>query len=90
MTHEGRRPQRTCLGCGKRDSQDKLIRLAVTDQGRLAVDRIRGRGGYLHESPECWRMFLGRKGQYRAFHVEITRAMKEQVIQELKKSRDGE
>jgi predicted RNA-binding protein YlxR (DUF448 family) len=77
------------LGCGGRDNQDQLIRLAVTDQGRLIVHRTQGRGGYLHKSPECWRMFVGRKGQYRAFHVEITKAAKEQVIEELK-SRDGE
>ncbi|MGH7852217.1 MAG: YlxR family protein [Candidatus Binatia bacterium] len=84
MSSKGHRPQRTCLGCGARESQDRLIRLAVTDQGRLIVDKSQGRGGYLHKNPECWRMFLGRKGQYRAFHIEIARATKEQLINELK------
>jgi predicted RNA-binding protein YlxR (DUF448 family) len=61
-----------------------LIRLAVTDGGRLIVERNRGRGGYLHKKPECWQMLLGRKAHYRAFHAEITRAAKEQLISELK------
>jgi uncharacterized protein len=85
----GHRPQRTCLGCGGRDDQDHLIRLAI-DQGRLVLDRHRGRGGYLHQSPECRRLFFGRKGQYRAFHVEITRTMKENLIKELEESRNRE
>ncbi len=85
MSSKGHRPQRTCLGCGARDSQDQLIRLAVTDQGRLMVDTNQGRGGYLHRRAECWQMFLGRKNQYRAFHVEITRATREQLINQLNK-----
>ena len=83
MSSKERRPQRTCLGCGARDSQDHLIRLAVADQGRLIVDRNQGRGGYLHRKAECWQMFLGRKSQYRAFHVEITRTTREQLINQL-------
>jgi uncharacterized protein len=81
---KGSRPQRTCLGCGERDDQGTLIRLAVTVEGRLIVDRNQGRGGYLHENPKCWRKFLQRKGQHRAFHVEINKSVKEQLITELK------
>jgi len=72
------------MGCGTRDDQDQLIRLALTDEGRLIVDnKKKGRGGYLHRSPECWRAFVGRKGQYRAFHMEMTRATKERLVHEL-------
>jgi uncharacterized protein len=81
---ERRRPQRTCLGCGERDEQKKLIRLALTKQGRLTVNKDQGRGGYLHDRPDCWQGFLRRKGQYRAFHMEIGRAVKEELITELK------
>lgn len=83
MNGERRVPQRTCLGCGGRDEKRKLIRLALTDQGGLRVERNQGRGGYLHRSPECWRKFVGRKGQYRAFRVEIGKAIKEQLIAQL-------
>jgi predicted RNA-binding protein YlxR (DUF448 family) len=77
------------LGCGGRDSQETLIRLAVTGQGQLVVERKEGRGGYLHKGPDCWQKFLGRKGHYRAFHAEITKAMKVELIKELER-RDRE
>jgi predicted RNA-binding protein YlxR (DUF448 family) len=77
------------LGCGKRGNQDELIRLSLTHQGQLILDRIHGRGGYLHRSASCWQSFLTRKGQYRAFHAEVDRAAKEKLI-ELLKDRDWE
>ncbi|MGE5218443.1 MAG: YlxR family protein [Chloroflexota bacterium] len=89
MSRIGLQPQRTCLGCGARDDQRGLLRLALTDDGRLCVDRHRGRGGYLHRNEDCWRKFLARKGLYRAFHVEVSRAAKEQLVRELK-GRDWE
>lgn len=82
MPKKGHRPQRTCLGCGARDDRDHLIRMAV-DQARLVLDRDRGRGGYLHPRAECRRLFVGKKGHYRAFHAEVTRVMKEKLIEQL-------
>jgi predicted RNA-binding protein YlxR (DUF448 family) len=72
------------LGCGARDEKKNLIRLAVTNERELIFDDHRGRGGYLHERPACWQAFLGRKGHYRAFRVEISREQKEQLIRRLK------
>ncbi|HEU5465114.1 MAG TPA: YlxR family protein [Candidatus Binatia bacterium] len=83
MSRTGHQPQRTCLGCGARDDQRKLIRLRLAEDGRLVVDGEHGRGGYLHKAPDCWRGFLGRKGHYRAFHAEISKPIKEQLIKEL-------
>jgi predicted RNA-binding protein YlxR (DUF448 family) len=48
------------------------------------VARAGGRGGYLHRKQDCWRAFLRRKGIYRAFRVEVSRAAKDRLIQELK------
>ncbi|TMB64204.1 MAG: DUF448 domain-containing protein, partial [Deltaproteobacteria bacterium] len=59
MSKRGHRPQRTCLGCGARDDQKKLIRLVATDQAGLQVEKQgRRRGGYLHHDQECWQAFL--------------------------------
>jgi len=66
-----------------RDLQDTLIRVALADQNRLILDANRGRGGYLHRNENCWRAFLARKSHYRAFHGEVSRAAKEQLILEL-------
>lgn len=76
------RARRTCLGCGARDDKDKLVRLAVTGQDQLRVENFAGRGGYLHRDLSCQKGFVNRKGHYRAFHVEISRAMKAKLIDE--------
>lgn len=82
------RPQRTCLGCGARDDQQKMLRMIVQED-RLVLDASGSRGGYLHGRDECRRLFVGKKGHYRAFHAEVTRAMKQNLIQELE-SRERE
>ena len=83
MANRTHRPQRTCLGCGARDDQDKLIRLAVAGHDQLAVEPQLGRGGYLHPDRQCQKAFVGRKGQYRAFHKEVSRAAKAKLIEDL-------
>ncbi|MBM4298822.1 MAG: YlxR family protein, partial [Deltaproteobacteria bacterium] len=83
MAKRGHRPQRTCLGCGGRDDQDQLIRLAVTGQDQLSVEPRRGRGGYLHRNQKCQQAFNGRKGLYRAFHVEVSRTAKTRLVEDL-------
>jgi hypothetical protein len=89
MAQRARQPQRTCLGCGARDDQRRMLRLSLTEEGQLHIDRDNGRGGYLHRDDECWRKFLGRKGLYRAFRVDVNRATKEHLIKELR-GRDWE
>jgi predicted RNA-binding protein YlxR (DUF448 family) len=71
------------MGCGERENQDLLIRVALTEDGRLIVDRLVGRGGYLHRTAQCWRQFSRRKGQHRTFRAEVTRAAREQLVKEL-------
>ena len=83
MTRVTRHPQRTCLGCGERDDQDKLIRLAVIDHDQVRVEPQRGRGGYLHPNQPCQKAFVSRKGHFRAFRVELSRAAKAKVIEDL-------
>ena len=51
-------PMRTCLGCGRREKKDRLLRLTATSQGRLIPDPGRGRGGYLHARRECVNAFV--------------------------------
>jgi predicted RNA-binding protein YlxR (DUF448 family) len=89
MAKRGHKPQRTCLGCGARDVQDRMIRLAVTGQDKLLVEQQRGRGGYLHRDAKCQKAFVTRKGHYRAFHVEVNRTAKAKLIDSLT-DRDGE
>jgi len=81
---KSREPKRTCLGCGSREDQNKLIRLILDGSGELKVSKLNGgRGGYLHAAPQCWQAFLKRKSHYRAFRVEISKTAKKKLINEL-------
>jgi predicted RNA-binding protein YlxR (DUF448 family) len=76
-----RKPQRTCLGCGKPDDQTKLLRIIIQENGELEINRMgKGRGGYLHGAQACWDSFLRRKSVYRAFHAEVGKPAKERLI----------
>jgi predicted RNA-binding protein YlxR (DUF448 family) len=78
------------LGCGAQDDQWRLIRLRAGAGGALvADDDSSGRGGYLHCVRGCWEKFLRRKSVHRAFHVEISKPMKEALVQQLRE-RHGE
>jgi predicted RNA-binding protein YlxR (DUF448 family) len=80
----GHSPLRTCLGCGTRDQQGRMIRLTVRGDGGLQVDEAgQGRGGYLHRVKNCWQDFLRRKHHYRAFRMELRKDAKEKLTQEL-------
>jgi predicted RNA-binding protein YlxR (DUF448 family) len=57
--------------------------LAVTGQEQIQVESNRGRGGYLHRAASCQKAFVSRKGHYRAFHAEFSRAVKTKLIDEL-------
>jgi predicted RNA-binding protein YlxR (DUF448 family) len=48
-------PVRTCLGCRRRDDQDRLLRV-VAGENTVVVDprrRAPGRGAYVHPDPAC-------------------------------------
>ncbi|MGH7827340.1 MAG: YlxR family protein [Candidatus Binatia bacterium] len=79
----GHRPQRTCLGCGRSDDQGKLVRVVMKSDGELEIDRLDGRGGYLHAARDCWQAFLKRRSHYRAFRAEIAKDAKEKLVNEL-------
>ncbi|MGE5304389.1 MAG: YlxR family protein [Alphaproteobacteria bacterium] len=89
MSKQSYSPQRTCLGCGARDEQSKLIRLTAANANLLKVGRQgSGRGGYLHHIEECWQAFIKRKSVYRAFHLEVSKGAKENLVRELRESKE--
>ena len=73
-------PLRTCLGCGQRAAQSELIRVTLSHEGQLRVERQGGgRGGYLHRTAACWQTFIRRKHEYRAFHLQLSKEVKEKL-----------
>jgi predicted RNA-binding protein YlxR (DUF448 family) len=62
-------PERTCIGCGAKKTKVELIRLVLSSQGQLQIDRdgaSQGRGAYLC-GPGCLKAALKRKAFARAF-----------------------
>jgi hypothetical protein len=89
VVNRGHHPQRTCIGCGAQDDQNRLIRLTANAQGELTIDPAGGgRGGYLHRRRECWEGFVRRKHTRRAFRREISKSAKEKFIRELNEYRE--
>ena len=85
MDQEKIRPRRTCLGCGAKDDQGRMIRIRAAVSGELIADKSGlGRGGYLHPTEDCWDRFSRRKSVHRAFHVEIAKRAREKLVEELR------
>ncbi len=56
-------PQRTCVGCMRRDSQSRMLRIAA-QANSLTLDedrRMPGRGAYLHHNNGCITDFVHRR-----------------------------
>ena len=58
-------PLRTCLGCGRKGPNGKLVRIVMID-GVLTIDvqgRLPGRGAYVCPRKECIEQLLEKKGR---------------------------
>ncbi len=44
---------RTCVGCGQRDEQRRMLRIAAREDGSLGLCVCGGRGAYVHGSRCC-------------------------------------
>lgn len=65
-------PERTCIGCGAKGSQEGLARLRVVDGG-VAVDGDRrgGRGAWMHADEACLARAVKRRAFARAFRASV-------------------
>ena len=68
-----RAPERTCVGCGKRDAAPNLLRIVLGPEGHVAFDlanHAMGRGAHVHPAPQCMDS-AARKGLSKAFHTRV-------------------
>lgn len=81
-----------CLGCGARDAQGAMVRLAAIGT-RVSVDQARrlgGRGGYLHPRRECLETFERRKvREFRSLRVALSREARSLITQTLRARLDS-
>jgi predicted RNA-binding protein YlxR (DUF448 family) len=69
-------PERTCLGCGKKQRKSLLHRLVLDAQHQALLDRTQtapGRGAYFC-GPGCLKAAIKRKALHRAFKKALQRA----------------
>jgi predicted RNA-binding protein YlxR (DUF448 family) len=84
---------RSCVGCGERDVQGRMVRLARDAAGALRVDPKRslpGRGAYLHRAEECFSRFAKRRGMVRSLRSAVDTPTRAQVVAELRDKRYSE
>ena len=82
-------PLRQCAGCGRRDEQARLARLALRD-GHVTWDRERrlpGRGAYLHLEDECLTRFTRQKSFVRGLKASIGNEDRKRLVAMLPESR---
>ncbi len=69
-------PIRMCLACRRREPQSQLVRI-VADTTAYRVDsalRLGGRGAYVHNGTDCWRIVLRRGVLKRALRLDSERS----------------
>jgi predicted RNA-binding protein YlxR (DUF448 family) len=91
MREKNNAPERTCIGCMKRDAKASMVRIAVVNE-HAEVDfeaRRAGRGGYLHPAPECVERFVGLKvKEFRALRRKIERPERLEIAAAIKQRLD--
>ena len=79
-------PMRTCIGCGTSKPKKELIRIVLTREEELLVDktgRANGRGAYLCDDPACLQRAIKRKALNRAFRTQVPDDAAQQLTAQL-------
>lgn len=67
-------PERTCVGCGKKDASSHMLRLVLGPEGEVAFDLANhafGRGAHVHPTPACLDQ-AARRGLARSFRTKVS------------------
>ncbi len=75
-------PQRTCVGCGTSKPKKELIRIVVTKEGDVFVDktgRKNGRGAYICDDVKCFKQALKKKSLERSLKTSLTEKVLEEI-----------
>jgi len=79
-------PQRTCIGCRRKDDQESFLRVSRTSEGRVVVcDKGGvGRTAYMCASAACIDAALMKEMLARALKAPVSEAQKEELKKELR------
>jgi predicted RNA-binding protein YlxR (DUF448 family) len=83
----GKKPVlRTCVGCRNSFDKNELIRVIRNSDGELKVDKTgkaNGRGAYICNNAECFRLAKRNKGLARSLDVSIPDSIYEELEKEV-------
>ena len=77
-------PMRKCVGCNEMTPKTELIRIVISEFGKVSVDRTgkaSGRGAYICDNEECFRKAIKIKGIERSLKVRLS----EGIVLEMEK-----
>ena len=80
---KGHTPLRTCIVCGRKSEKARLIRLVMTEDGKVIMDikgNMHGRGGYVHGSEACRKELPNSRNLRRAFKGRDPRSFSPDLI----------
>lgn len=82
-------PMRTCVGCGEPKAKRELIRLALSPDGNITIDRSSkapGRGAYLCESMSCFEQAYKAKRLERSLKHSVSKEIYEALQRDLQEN----
>ena len=81
-------PERTCIGCRKKQAKAAMLRLVFRSPDAVLIDErqnLSGRGAYLCKSRACWQLAQKRRALARAFRTNVPAACYEALNAHFKK-----
>ena len=84
-------PLRMCTGCGEMFDKRTLVRVVKSPDGEVSLDlpgKKPGRGAYVCRNTECLAKARKRKAFERAFSVQISDEVYNQMEEEMKNARE--
>lgn len=80
-------PLRMCTGCGEMFDKRTLVRVVKSPEGDISLDltgKKSGRGAYVCKNPQCLAKARKKKAFERAFSMQISREIYDQMEEEMK------
>ncbi len=87
MITSDRRPQRTCIGCGGRFDQDKLLRIKRSADGEIRIKAegsFSGRSAYVCKDISCVEKARKKKGLERSFKASVPKEIYDALEEEFR------
>ncbi len=84
-TPNAERPQRTCIGCRRKDDQGSFLRVSRESGGRVVICEKGGvgRSAYFCKAEACIEAALAKEKLARALKIEVSGAQKVELKEEL-------